>query len=119
MSKSEVKTVDVDALLSADTEFDTDTVEIPGLGLMTVRGLSRAEQRRVYALYEKHPGDVGPAESFMVAKGSVDPKMTVEQVDVWATRPAGRHIGLVVDKINELSGLEEGAASEATERFPE
>lgn len=122
MAKSEVAQngrVDVDALLADDVEFDTAEVEIPGLGTVLVRALSRAEQRRVYALYEKHPGDVGPAESYMASKALVEPAMTVEQVDKWATRPAGKHLGLVIDKCSELSGLEEGAAKEATQRFPE
>lgn len=122
MTKTEVAQngrVDVDALLSDDVEFDTREVEIPGLGTVLVRGLSRAEQRRVYALYEKHPGDVGPAESFMAAKALVEPTMTIEQVDKWATKPSGKHIGLIIDAVNELSGISEGAAKEATQQFPD
>lgn len=118
MTKTEGKDVtnrvDVDALLADEAGFATAVVDIPGFGSMEVRELSRAELRRVYSLHEQTPGDVGPAETFMVHKALVDPPMTLDQVERWASKPSGKHMGLLVDRVNELSGVVEGAAKEAT-----
>lgn len=120
MSKTaDTPRADKAALLGGDATFETAEHEIPGLGVVTVRALSRAEQRRIYSLHEANPNDVGPAENFMVSRALEDPKLTAEDVEQWAKGPNGRHIEGLVSKINELSGIEEGAAGEATERFPD
>lgn len=108
---------DKTALLAADETFETEEHVVPGVGTLLIRPLSRAEQRRVYSLHEANPNDVGPAENFMVARAVVEPKLTVDDVEQWAKGKNGRHIEQVVTKINELSGIEEGAGKEATERF--
>lgn len=118
MAKSEVdhQVVDKAALLAA-TEFETADVEIPKMGYVTVRGMSRAELHRVRTLGEDK--GLKTAEAFMVERAVVEPKFTADEVEQWFKKPAGRYIDRIVEKINDLSGVEEGAGKEATERFLE
>lgn len=86
----------------------TDEVEIPDIGTVRVRGLSREELLEL-------PTDAGvPAtERAMLALALVDPVLTEDEVAQWqAASPAGE-MKPVVDKVNELSGIARNAGREA------
>ncbi|MEH1013048.1 hypothetical protein V6U90_08045 [Micromonospora sp. CPCC 206060] len=80
-----------------------DDVEIPGVGTVRVRGLSRAEVLKVQRL--------GKAErdAHMIALGMVDPPMPVTDVQRWAEASPAGEMEAVSRRIGELSGVLEGA----------
>lgn len=81
------------------------TVELPGVGMVRVRGLSREE-----AFSLKKEKDTEAMERKLVLLGLVEPKLSAEDVAEWyAHAPAGE-IDLIVGPIQELSALNEGAA---------
>ncbi|HKY76000.1 MAG TPA: hypothetical protein VJS45_07665 [Acidimicrobiia bacterium] len=81
------------------------TVELPGVGPVRVRGLSREE-----AFSLKKEPDPEAMERRLVEIAMVEPKLSAEDVAEWyAHAPAGE-IDLVVNPIQELSALAEGAA---------
>lgn len=90
------------------------TVDIPGIGTVRVRGLSRAE-----ALAAQNLKGAAAIERRMLALALVDPVMTEAEVGEWqAAAPAGE-LEPVTDKIQELSGMTQGAAKEAYRAFEE
>jgi hypothetical protein len=85
-----------------------DDVEIPGLGTVRVRALSRAEAMVVSSAK-------GPEaqERRSVSLGMVDPPMSEAEVGRWArARPAG-DLELVSRRIAALSGMLEDSAKAA------
>lgn len=89
-------------------------VEVPGVGPVRVRGLSRDEVLVVRKATDHDVAKVdGPRilvlERKMLAAAMLDPAMTEAEVGQWQkVAPAGE-IEPVVDKVQELSGLAEGA----------
>lgn len=80
-------------------------VELPGVGTVRVRGLSRAEAMQVRGLRD----DLAAAEQLLVVLGLVDPALSADDVAAWyASAPAGE-IDLLVGPIQELSALGEDA----------
>lgn len=79
-------------------------------GLVRVRGLSRGE---VFMMRKcKEDGGLkteGEWERRMVSLALVAPKLTEEQVGAWQQGPAGGDLEKLTQKIQELSGLGEGA----------
>jgi hypothetical protein len=97
-----VAKVKKDALLAA--RLPEDDVEIPGVGTVRVRALSRAEALKVQRL--------GKAEkdAHTIALGMVDPPMSVTDVQRWAESSPAGEMEAVGRRIAELSGvLTEGA----------
>ena len=95
---------DLKARLLAN-RLPTDDFEIPGIGTVRVRGLSRGE---VYAIRKVSTGD-DDMERKTLARAMVDPEMTEDEIGQWqAASPAGE-LEPVTLKIHELSGLSEGA----------
>lgn len=82
-------------------------VEIPGVGTVTVRGLSRFEMVGVQKLQEK---GVLVHERAILAMGMVDPAMTEDDVAQWQKASPAAEINEVAKKINELSGIGKAAA---------
>lgn len=78
-----------------------DVVETPG-GPVTVRGLSRRE----FVNLTSFAGDVEGAETFLLACGT---GYSEEEVTKWRDASSAEAVGLVVDRISELSSLSEGA----------
>lgn len=86
------------ALLLGNT-VPTGQVEIPGVGEITVRGMTRGE------LANASDGDPEITERRVLAACMTDPQLTEEEVAQWqATAPAGVVLD-VVTAINRLSGL--------------
>jgi len=80
-------------------------VDLPGVGIVRVRGLSRAEAFRV-----QKAGDPDAMERLVVFLGLVEPRLTEDEVAAWYEAAPAGEIDLLVRPIQELSGLSEGAA---------
>lgn len=100
-------TVDKGALFAA--RLPQADVEIPGLGTVRVRGLSREE------MLNSDAGELPTllAERRLLAKGMVDPAMTEDEIALWQAASPAMEINIVSAKINELSGISAGVAKEA------
>lgn len=90
-------------------------LDVPGVGVVTVRGLTREESHMVAKASDK--GTLH-AEIQMAVLGLVDPEVTFAEAKLLAKRPAGV-LQIITDAIEVLSGLEEGARKEARARFRE
>lgn len=90
-----------------------DDVEVPGIGAVRVRGLSRIEAMHVQAAK-------GPeaTERRILALGMVDPKLTEDEAGRWQRAAPAGELEPVTDRIAELSGIAPGAAKEATKSVP-
>jgi hypothetical protein len=105
-------TVDKEALFKA--RLPEAEVEVPGLGSVRVRALSRAEAMSVQQM-----NGTGAIERRILHLALVDPELTEAEVGQWQkVSPAGE-LEPVTDKITELSGMEQGAAKEAYLGFEE
>lgn len=105
-------TVSKDQLFT--TRLTEEDVEIPGIGKVRVRALSRAE---VLAFRNRTVQDVTEMERALVAAGMVDPKLTEDEVLKWQEASAAGELEPVTRTISRLSGMDEGAAKEAVKRF--
>jgi hypothetical protein len=88
-------------------------VQLPGLGVVRVRGLSRAETVHMGKLAVD--GDLDASETWLVACGMVDPALDEHEARDWRKAAPGDELTPVVDTILELSGLTEDA-QKTTER---
>lgn len=87
-----------------------DTVDIPGVGTVRVRCLTRFEAALVGKI---DTGDVAALERKILSMGVVDPPMTEAEIGLWqAGAPAGE-LDPVVQRIAELSGMTDHAAKAA------
>lgn len=93
-----------------DTEhgFPEREVELPGLGTVRVRGLSRAEHARA-----SNTSNPSYAERRAIAAAMLDPVMTEDEVATWQRRSPAGELAPVVLAIMELSGAMPDAAKEA------
>lgn len=105
-----METVDKAALLAA--RFGVEPVEVPGVGMVQVRPLSRAEahELRGQEMTEQE------MEVRLLSLALVEPRLTDADVKAWqAVAPAGE-LDPVVKAILRLSGMEVQAAKA---QFPE
>lgn len=101
----------LDALL-ADSELDTETFELDGIGQVTIRSLTRQQAVKV----ADAEGGV-EREVRILAYGLAEPKLTLDQAkQVIQKRSAGQIQGLM-EAISRLSGLMEGSQKEARATF--
>lgn len=85
-------------------------VEIPGVGTVRVRGLSRFE----LLLAGKTGGDDTAAmERKMLSFAMVDPDLSEKDVEAWQKASPAGEIAPVVAAVNELSGVGRESAKEA------
>lgn len=91
-----------------ESGFPEAEVEVPGLGVVRVRGLSRAEV--IYLQSAKGPAAV---EQRTVALGLVEPTMTEDDVKQWQRVSVGGELNPVTERIGQLSGMMPGADKEA------
>lgn len=87
-------------------------VEIPGVGTVRVRALSRAEAMAV----ENAKGNAA-IERKLLALGLVDPKLTEAEVGQWQSAAPASELEPVSNRIAELSGLLPDSAKEAVKEF--
>jgi hypothetical protein len=86
------------------------TVDIPGVGTITVRGLSRQEMKD---LEEWQGKDHMVWERKTLALCMVDPPMTEGDIAAWQAGSPATEINDVAMKVNELSGISKNASKEA------
>lgn len=84
----------------------TEDVPVEGVGLVTVRGLSRWEMLTAGKLADKGPLYM---ERAMVAFAAVDPVLNEDDVAAWQKAGLVHEMQPVMQKINELSGVGKGA----------
>ena len=89
--------------------LEESDVEVPGVGTIRVRALSRSEVLAVQHL--GRTGKVGPAaiERKMLAYALVDPELTEAEVGEWQQASAAGEIEAVTDEVVALSGMEDMA----------
>lgn len=93
--------------------FGQEPIEIPGVGEVRIRALSRAEALELQGV--ELP--VAEMERKLLSLALVEPKLTEAEVGEWqAASPAGE-LQPVVTAITRLSGLEPTAAKEAVKSF--
>lgn len=97
--------MDKSKLLKDRITVNTTEVEIPGVGTVVVRGLSRYE----LLLAAKNTDDPLVIERRNISFALVDPKLTEAEVEQWQRQSAAGEIGPVTEAIRDLSGLGEGA----------
>lgn len=98
--------MDKESLLADRISANTRTVEIEGLGEITVRGLSRHEMIHVFSFNGKRHQQ----ERVALSLAMVDPELTEEEVGVWQRHAPNDEIERVSQIINELNGTATGAA---------
>lgn len=86
--------------LPAPLDFERATVELPGLGSVECRALSRAEALELGA--GGGPVDVAQTEAKIIAAGTDTP---LEDVVEWLRKVSAGSVQPLVEKITELSGL--------------
>jgi hypothetical protein len=92
----------------------TRTVEIPGVGEVEVRGLTRGEAIELQELGQK---DMVEAEIRLISLAFVDPKLTEDEARQWyQSAPAGELLP-ISDAIQEMSGLKPAALKEEITQF--
>lgn len=98
--------MDKSALLAS--RLPEGEVELPGVGVIRVRGLSRFE-----AL---HSGDLDGEERevYWLSCGIVEPALTKDEIKRWRDSATYAEVELVADRIAELSGMKDTSAKEAT-----
>ncbi len=92
--------VDKAALLDSTRVLPHDTAEIPGVGEVEVRGLSRAEVIQMQSCE-----NVDEMEVKTLAFGMVNPSLTEDEVRQWRNTKESQEIRPVSDRILELSGM--------------
>jgi hypothetical protein len=83
-------------------------VEIPGIGTVRVRALSRAEVMQI-----QNRTDIEAQERLMIAYGMVDPQLTEAEAGKWCKAAPASEIAPVSEKIARLSGVTDDSAKEA------
>lgn len=107
--------MDKSALLTE--RLPRDTVDIEGVGAVTVRGLSRFELM-LAGKGDVEKEDPAKVEQRMLAMAMVDPEMSEEDIVRWQKASPAGEMNSVVEKMNELSGIGNGAAKEAYKSLP-
>ena len=88
-------------------------VEVPAVGSVRVRSLSRAEVLSIRGVEL----DVAEMEKKLLSLAMVDPKLTEEEVGERQAASAAGELEPATRAIMELSGLVEDAAKQAIQRF--
>ncbi|HMG43940.1 MAG TPA: hypothetical protein VK611_21585 [Acidimicrobiales bacterium] len=87
-------------------------VDVPGIGTVRVRALSRTE-----ALYCRDTPDIVTIERRMIALGLVDPELTENEAKRWQENSPAGELEKLTLRISQLSGMTETAAKEAYVAF--
>lgn len=90
-----------------------ETVEVPGLGSVTVRGLSRAEVVHLQVSCTT-PDEL---ENETLAAGMVEPALSVEEAAGFRANAPSDVVRAISDPILALSGLAGGQQTEKERRF--
>jgi len=85
-----------------------EAIQIPGVGMVLVRGLSRHE-----AIVMQSVKGVSAQERIMLRFGMVDPEISEEEAGQWQNASPAGEIEPVTMLITKLSGMGPGADKEA------
>lgn len=110
----------MDKALLFKSRLNEADVEIPDVGTVRVRGLSRAEVMLVRKATDTEHMDGSRAlvlERKMLAAAMVDPVLTESEVGQWQQASAAGELEPVVRKVQELSGMLDDAPKEAVKTF--
>lgn len=80
------------------------TATLPDGSTVAVRALTRDE-----VLESQELGSLGERDTYLVATGMTDPKLSIEDVAAWASSGDAGDLVAVSDAIAVLSGLKQGA----------
>lgn len=97
-------------------------VDLPGKGTVRVRAMTRAEVMQVRSSVKSIEDAFrrgAELECKMLALAMVEPTLTEDEVRRWQDAALAGEMEPVVQKVQELSGLIEGAAKEAYREFEE
>lgn len=93
-----------------------DDVEVPGVGTVRVRSLSRAEVMLLQKMAQDGE-DPAAVERKMLSIALVDPALTEAEVGRWQRASIAGELEPVSDKVTALSGLDDDAAKAAYKEF--
>lgn len=105
-------TVDKESLLKA--RLPEADVDLPGVGTVRVRGLSRAE---VLEIQKVAGSGTAMLERRMIAVAMVAPRMSEGEVREWQEASPAGELEPVTDKIQELSGVAADSAKAVYKEF--
>lgn len=96
----------MDKALLKKARLAEEDVELPGVGVIRVRALSRAEALRV----TDTEMPVTRMEQLLLSMAMVDPEMSEQDVAEWQAAASAGELEPVTEVIKRLSGLAEKAA---------
>lgn len=102
----------MDKALLFKPRLPEDDVDVPGIGIVRVRGLSRIEAMHVQAAK-----GVEATERRILALGMVDPTLTEAEAGQWQKASTAGEIEPVANRIAELSGIAPGSPKQAYKDF--
>ncbi len=82
-----------------------EDVDLPGVGTVRVRAMSRAEAMRI----KDKSMSVAKMEQIILSTAMLDPVMSVDDVREWQEASGAGEIELVVAAVTRMSGLERNA----------
>lgn len=88
-----------------------DVVTLPDGATVTVRGLSHAE-----VIEGNKYEDLNERTCYMVSKALTDPKLSYEDALAWSQNGGAGDITTISEKVQECSGLAEGAGKSRVSR---
>lgn len=103
--------VDKAALLTK--RFGAEDVEVPGVGTVQVRALTRAEALSVQGVEM----DAETLEQKLIAMALVEPHLTEAEVKEWQGIASAGEIQVIVEAIVRISGMEGYSAKAAYANF--
>lgn len=104
--------IDKDTLLKG--RLPEREVDIPGVGTVRVRALSRLEALGMRKVPED---DAAAVERYMLRHGLVEPVLTPEEIVQWQEASPAGELDPVTDAIADLSGVKKEAPRQAYEQF--
>lgn len=109
--------MDKSALLADRVTIVTEPVEIPGVGTITIRGLSRFE---FLLAQKKYPDDTLKQERFILSTAIVDPVgLTEDDIETWQKSSGPMEINEVATAVNRMSGIGKDAAKSVVPEVPD
>jgi hypothetical protein len=102
--------MDKATLLGAAVDaLPVEDIEIPGVGTVKVRGLSRFES----LLVGKADGDAAATERAIIRYGLVEPALTEAEIRDWLQVAPNAHVDPITKAVARLSGMLEDSAKAA------
>lgn len=89
-------------------------IEIPGVGTVRVRALTREQ---VLKIKMKGEIDVAEMERKLISMGMVDPELTEEEVGQWQAVAPAEELTPITEAVMGMSGVSQELAKEAMKQF--